>query len=358
MWADAEGATWRRYRHNAARHLMGLARDVEQRLIRTLAERHGHGDLRPSFGPLLSRIAFGDVPVGELALALATSRQACSQLVDHAERAGYVGRHATRGDGRTRLVRLTDAGRRLVDDGLAVLRELEDDYRQTLGPLAFEGFEQALPAAMRALDAGAAIRAPRDTRSAIGVLPELSLRIQSTLMRGTSARGHAGLKLSHAQVLPMIGPGGARVATLARIQGLSRQAISATARDLVALGYLQREDDPQDGRAVLFRLTADGARLLADSVLELDALDATLRDALGEQRADWLFEGAAGLYAALGLEAEVFQATASLDATSDGEVALRQLATRLVRSLQPEAAERLTTLIREELAAPALEARF
>ena len=41
-------------------------------------------------------------------------------------------------------------------------------------------------------------------------LPNLSLRIQRTLMDATSARGHTGLKLSHAQVLPMIGTDGAR----------------------------------------------------------------------------------------------------------------------------------------------------
>ena len=67
-----------------------------------------------------------------------------------------------------------------------------------------------------------------------GVLPLIALRVQRDLMDATVARGHAGLKLSHAQVLPLIGPDGGRIHEMARIQRVSRQAISAVSRELEA----------------------------------------------------------------------------------------------------------------------------
>ncbi len=305
----SEDAIWQRYRNNLARHLIGIARDLQHRAMRQLAEQYNHRDLRPSLGPLVSLVAIAPRSMGELAGQLATSPQACGQLVDVAEKAGYVVRRADGRDGRSRTVRLTSRGRALVADARLVLREIEGDYRARLGADDFGAFVAALTMLLRELERPT--RADEDLGRAvgrsIGVLPLVSVRIEKTLMRATIERGHPGLKMSHGQVLPLIGPDGARVAQLARIQRVSRQAISATARDLEGQGVLRREPDAHDRRGVVFRLTARGAHLIRDSVESLSELDQSFREILGRTRFETLRRAARTLYRGLHLEEEIFE---------------------------------------------------
>jgi hypothetical protein len=85
-------AAWSRYRNNAARHLIGISRDLQARLMRRLCEEHGYRGLRPSLGPILSLIWIEGRPLTAIASQLAISKQACSQLANVAERAGYLER--------------------------------------------------------------------------------------------------------------------------------------------------------------------------------------------------------------------------------------------------------------------------
>ena len=48
---------WSRYRSNTARHVMGVARDFENRMLGRLSANDGYANLRPSFGPVLSLVA-------------------------------------------------------------------------------------------------------------------------------------------------------------------------------------------------------------------------------------------------------------------------------------------------------------
>ena len=154
-------------------------------------------------------------------------------------------------------------------------------------------------------------------------------------MDRTRARGHAGLKLSHGQVLGLIGPAGGRMQLMARIQQVSKQAIGAVARDLEALGYIRRTPDPDDARQTLLALTPQGVRLLEDSIASVDDLSAGFRDLLGARALGVLERRAAALYAALGLEQEVF-------ATPDG---LGRLARSLKQQLGLQGARALARLL-------------
>ena len=289
---------------------MGIARDFQNRAMGQLGDECGYDDLRPSFGPPLSLIAIDARPLGALAEQLSISPQACSQLVNLAEEAGYLERRPDTSDRRSRLVMLTARGEALVADAVRVLHDVESDYRALVGKRAFARFTTALAELSQGLglptqaDPGLQATSLRT----IGVLPLISVRLQQDLMDATTARGHAGLKMSHAQVLPLIGAGGARVSELARIQRVSRQAISATARDLEGLGYLRRDADPQDRRGVVFRLTAKGNRLIEASVAALDQVDETFVRVLGASRTAALEATARDLYQALHLEEEIFEA--------------------------------------------------
>ena len=103
-----------RYRANLARHLIGIARDLQARVLGRLSVELGYEDLRPSLGPFLSLVWTEPRPLTLLADQLAISKQACSQLARVAEHAGYLTRVRDRERGRMPLVRLSPRGRTLV----------------------------------------------------------------------------------------------------------------------------------------------------------------------------------------------------------------------------------------------------
>jgi DNA-binding MarR family transcriptional regulator len=76
-----------------------------------------------------------------------------------------------------------------------------------------------------------------------------------------SARGHPDLKPMHGFVLQAIGTG-TTAADLGRALGVSKQAAGKTVDGLVALGYVERDDDPDDARRKVVRLTAKGVDAL------------------------------------------------------------------------------------------------
>jgi DNA-binding MarR family transcriptional regulator len=346
--------TWSRYRENVARHLIGISRDLESRVMRSLAEEAGFTGLRPSFGPLLSLIWKQGRSPTALAGELAISSQACGQLIDQAERAGYLAREPNPEDGRSKLVRLTPRGEELVAEGVRIILARESEYRALVGPAAYLRFTASLASLYTGLGipthADVALKA-RAGRS-IGVLPLIAVRIQQELMKATIARGHAGLKMSHGQVLPHIGPEGGRIHAIARLHDVSRQAISATSRDLEALGYVRREPDPRDRRGVVLRLTTRGTRLIRDSLQALDGLGRQFRRVLGAKRLEQLEAVAGELYRALRLEEELIAEDLALGVAPNGAngrvrsgADIHQLATRLRRQLGSRDSARLAALL-------------
>ena len=358
MRSEPKGRTraWSRYRDNGARHLIGISRDLQSRVQHTLSEELGYRGLRPSFGPFFSLLWDEGRPLAGIADALAISRQACSQLANLAEGAGYLKRRPNPEDRRSKLVMLTPRGRALAEDGVRIILESESEYAALVGPSAYRRFTAALAELYQRLGlpthADPALMAR--ARHSIAVLPLVAMRIQQELMQTTTARGHAGLKMSHGEVLPLIGPEGARIHEIARIQGVSRQAISATSQDLEALGYLRRKPDPRDRRGVVLQLTDRGTRLIRDSVAALDGLERSFRDILGDARLERLQRVARDLYQALHLEEEIFEAGleghAAPRANGDrpgtkGGHDIRGLATRLRRQLGGRDAARLAELL-------------
>lgn len=325
----AAPVAWARYRDNLARHLIGIARDLQIRVMNHLVHALGHRDLRPSFGLPITLIARAPRPLSELARALGISPQAASQLVSLAERAGYVERRDAPNDRRARVAALTGAGEQLVADARACLRELELEQAERVGPADHRRFVAALATVAERLAPDRSnlptpsTRSKRATsintaadrgRDSIGVLPLIASEIERRLMHATSERGHAGLKLSHSSILTLIGPAGVRLHQLAELHRVSRQAISATAQDLETLDYLRREPDPRDRRGVVVRLTPRGTRLIEDSVSALDALDQGFREVLGPQAFEGLERVARSLYGALELETGLLSAAFPEDA--------------------------------------------
>ncbi|MFI5959248.1 MarR family winged helix-turn-helix transcriptional regulator [Cryptosporangium sp. NPDC051539] len=72
--------------------------------------RRGFDDIRPTHGYVFARIAPGGATISAIAEHLGVTKQAASQLVDELVKRGYVDRRPHHGDGRAKLVVLTDRG--------------------------------------------------------------------------------------------------------------------------------------------------------------------------------------------------------------------------------------------------------
>jgi DNA-binding MarR family transcriptional regulator len=342
-------------RDQAALDLIAIARDLQTRLLRRLRDERGYRGLRPSLGPFLSLIWTEGRPLAVLAERLAISRQACSQLASLAEHAGYLQRDLDPSGRRARQVRLSPRGRQLVEDAVEVILETESEYAELVGAAGYRRFT----ASCGALFVGLGIPAHANpglhdaAGRSIGVLPLVAHEIEGRLLQATRSRGHGALTRSHAQILPRIGPEGVRMRELARAQRVSRQAISAAARDLEALRYLRSERDPNDRRGVWLRLTGRGERLVRNWVAALDALEASFRRLLGDRRLEELRCVASKLSRGLRV-AEASRAAGGLTTTSaaEGEPTLHDIASTLSRRLGARDAARLGVL----LAAAASEA--
>ena len=71
--------------------------------------------------------------------------------------------------------------------------------------------------------------------------------------------GHPAIRQGHGCVFRFVQEGGLRLTDLAESSGLSKQAVGEVVDDLEKLGYVERIQDPEDGRAKLIRLTERGA---------------------------------------------------------------------------------------------------
>ena len=369
-----------RYQDNLARHLIGIARDLQNRVMTHLTVERGYEDLRPSLGPLLSLVRIEPRSSSALATALGITPQACSQMINYAEGAGYLERVTSAEDRRAKQVQLTVRGDRLVEDAGEIILSIDGEYRNQVGQRAYTRLTSALGRLFQGLDIPAHTDSELtlSSRGSTAVLPMISVQIQRDLMNATIARGHSGLKMSHGQILPLVGPEGARVHQIARIHRVSRQAVSTTARDLESLGYLRGETDPRDGRGIVLRLTERGEDLIADSVGAVEELERIFLGVLGHQKLAHIQTIARKLYLSLHLEEEIFEEHAGRarptakgsgillpsglrdrlrrDAVREPRAGasrvphLEQLAAELRSHLGPKAASRLATLLMHNVA--------
>jgi DNA-binding MarR family transcriptional regulator len=104
----------------------------------------------------------------------------------------------------------------------------------------------------------------------------------SETLRRIGARGHRGVTPAFANLLANLDSDGTIVSALARRGGVTRQAASQQLIALEALGYVTRDGDPSDGRALLVRQTAKGRRLLFDALDVVAELEQEYASAIGE----------------------------------------------------------------------------
>lgn len=100
--------------------------------------------------------------------------------------------------------------------------------------------------------------------------------VQRQMLERLHARGFDDFDPAYLTVFRYPGPHGARPTDLAARLGISKQALNHLLRELERLGYLAREQDPDDQRSKRIVLTQRGI-----------AAGRVIREAVGEIEAAW-----------------------------------------------------------------------
>jgi DNA-binding MarR family transcriptional regulator len=122
------------------------------------------------------------------------------------------------------------------------------------------------------------------------LLRELYGQLQQRVYDAVAAAGHVSIRPMHSPVLRHLPIEGGRVSDIARETGLAKQSIAYVVEDLVTLGYLRTEPDPDDGRARRLRYTARGHKLLGALVSASLEAENSLGSAVGKDRLQSLRE--------------------------------------------------------------------
>lgn len=112
------------------------------------------------------------------------------------------------------------------------------------------------------------------------------------LDEGLQARLHdAGwpdVSRAQSMVMTNIVTGVVRPSDIARNLGFSRQAIHTTIGQMVEMGMVKLEGDPEDRRNKIVSLTPAGEQMRHDAQVAMDALGAQVAGKLGQRRFDAL----------------------------------------------------------------------
>jgi DNA-binding MarR family transcriptional regulator len=102
----------------------------------------------------------------------------------------------------------------------------------------------------------------------------------------TAVPGGEAMRSSFGFVLRAVAAERPTVSRLAELLGVSKQAASRMADDMVSAGFLQRGDDPSDRRRSPLQLSLLGERVRAAALAESAAMERELQAQLGDAAVD------------------------------------------------------------------------
>jgi DNA-binding MarR family transcriptional regulator len=92
------------------------------------------------------------------------------------------------------------------------------------------------------------------------------------------------LRGSQGRILHLLPAEGARPTELAAGDWITKQAIGQRVRELEEMGLVETGPDPDDGRAVIVRRTPEGDRIQKKILADIDAMERSWAEAVGEER--------------------------------------------------------------------------
>lgn len=127
-------------------------------------------------------------------------------------------------------------------------------------------------------------------------LGDVTRWFEHRLMQLMAERGYDGLRTTWVQVIPWLGPEGARLVDLAREQGISKQAMGQLAGEIEQQGYLLRLHDKQDQRSRRIALSAQGVTLVAEAAAAASRVQRELAQHIGTDALQTLGEQLTALF--------------------------------------------------------------
>lgn len=106
--------------------------------------KHGFGDVRPAHGNVFQFIGKNGARITALAEKANMTKQSMSYLVEYLEQRGYVERRPDPIDGRAVIFCLTAQGWQVVKVAEQSIKDIQEDWRQFLGPRKFDSMVAAL----------------------------------------------------------------------------------------------------------------------------------------------------------------------------------------------------------------------
>jgi DNA-binding MarR family transcriptional regulator len=128
-----------------------LASDFQRRTLAKCRAR-GHSKIRGAHSAILTHMDTAGMSLTELAQRIGISQQATGKLIKDLERNGYALSHIDSRDKRSRIIRLSERGVKLMGDIEDILQEIRREYCAVLGDDCLQTFEQQLQRTVRVLN--------------------------------------------------------------------------------------------------------------------------------------------------------------------------------------------------------------
>ena len=110
----------------------------------------------------------------------------------------------------------------------------------------------------------------RATEDDVGrLLMAASRAVNASVLDLIDPTGSSGVRLAHVPLIAVLDPRGSRFKDLAIKLGITRQAVAALVKDLVAAGIVYVEEDANDKRAARVVLSDAGARFCVSATTAL-----------------------------------------------------------------------------------------
>lgn len=284
------------YDRNLPRHVIGVARALNEQLMdRCIAA--GHSGLRASFNQVLCRLDTSGTRIVDIANECQITQQAAGQIIGELEKLGYVKRKPDASDKRAKQLILTRKGEALMADCRRLAAQINEQLAGVLGQQTLREFIAGCAQLYQGLIN------PNDNaekRSApyyvVLCLCGLATYCEKQLMELDKAKGHLRLKMSFAQVISHISAHGSLINDLAKINGVSKQAISQVVKEVEDLGYIARKQNPDDARSTKLFLTEYGLQLVKDSLSNIGGVRAQFVQILRERKVKYFSQHIETLY--------------------------------------------------------------
>lgn len=258
-----------RFHRNFSRHLIGVAQALNERLVNQCVSA-GHHGLRAAHMPILAYIDGDGARSIDLATRCGITPQAAGQIVNELEQLGYLKRKPDTEDKRAKRLILTAKGKKLSADAARLSSAIDE---QLVAAISANALSECKRASAQLYEQRVAPDPAAGPYYFAQCLSGLATYCEQALMELDRSAGHLRLKMSFSQVLIHSSPYGSLINDLAKINNVSKQAISQIVKELEELGYVERKQNPEDARSSKIFLTEYGFQLIQDSVANFSALE-------------------------------------------------------------------------------------